>query len=73
MAVVNRNEVRNQLTLGTLKLARIRALKLGRVFSIARLPGPVPQGSVGAFHRFLLNSSYDAAPRMTGNLAKRKS
>jgi LysR family transcriptional regulator, transcriptional activator of the cysJI operon len=63
---VSRWAVRNQLSLGTLKLARIRGLKLSRKFSLAYRAGPEPTGNVGAFRRFLLSQSLDLAPRPTG-------
>lgn len=63
---VSRWAVRNQLSLGTLKLARIRDLKLSRKFSLAYASGPEPGGNVGAFRRFLLTRSRELAPRTTG-------
>ena len=63
---VSRWAVRNQLSLRTLKIARVRGLKLSRQFSIAYPAGPVPTGNVGAFHRFLLSTSLELAPRPTG-------
>ena len=66
IAFVSRWAVRNQLTLGTLKLAHVKGLTLSRVFSVAHRQGVVPQGSAGAFHRFLLSSAADSAPRATG-------
>jgi DNA-binding transcriptional LysR family regulator len=66
IAFVSRWAVRNQLTLGTLKLAHVKGLKLSRVFSVAHRQGAIPQGSAGAFHRFLLSSAYASAPRATG-------
>jgi DNA-binding transcriptional LysR family regulator len=63
---VSRWAVRNQLSLGTLKIARVRGLKLARQFSIAYPAGPAPSGNVGAFHRFLLSNSLELAPRPTG-------
>jgi LysR family transcriptional regulator, transcriptional activator of the cysJI operon len=66
---VSRWAVRNQLSLGTLKIARVRALKLSRQFSIAYPAGPAPTGNVGAFHRFLLSTSLELAPRPTGKQA----
>ena len=63
---VSRWAVRNQISLGTLKLARIRGLKLSRKFSMACPSGPEPSGSVGAFRSFLLGHSLDLAPRATG-------
>ena len=66
VAFVSRWAVRNQLTLGTLKIARVTGLRLARVFSVVYRLGPPPQGSAGAFHRFLLSNAYDVAPRPTG-------
>jgi LysR family transcriptional regulator, transcriptional activator of the cysJI operon len=66
---VSRWAVRNQLSLGTLKIARVRGLKLSRQFSIAYPAGPAPTGNVGAFHRFLLSTSLELAPRATGKQA----
>ena len=63
---VSRWAVRNQLSLGTLKVARVRRLKFSRQFSIAYPAGPAPTGNVGAFYRFLLSSSLEFAPRPTG-------
>jgi LysR family transcriptional regulator, transcriptional activator of the cysJI operon len=63
---VSRWAVRNQLSLGTLKIARVRGLKLARQFSIAYPSGPAPTGNLGAFRRFLLSQSGDIAPRPTG-------
>ncbi|WP_158792830.1 LysR substrate-binding domain-containing protein [Granulicella sp. L60] len=60
---VSRWAVRNQLFLGTLKLARIRDLKLSRRFSMAYPAGPLPTGSVGAFRSFLLSEANDIAPK----------
>ena len=66
---VSRWTVRNQLSLGTLKIARVRGLKLSRQFSIAYPAGPAPAGNVGAFYRFLLSTSLELAPRPTGKQA----
>jgi DNA-binding transcriptional LysR family regulator len=66
---VSRWAVRNQLALGTLKLARVRGLKLSRMFSIAYPAGPEPIGSARAFRMFLLARGLDLAPRVTGNVA----
>jgi LysR family transcriptional regulator, transcriptional activator of the cysJI operon len=63
---VSRWAVRNQLSLGTLKLARVRSLKLSRRFSMAYAAGPEPTGSVGAFRNFLLSRALELAPRATG-------
>ena len=63
---VSRWAVRNQLALGTLKLARVEDLKLSRRFSLAYPAGPEPSGSVGAFRTFLLtHASAIAPPRST--------
>ena len=66
---VSRWAVRNQLSLGALKIARVRGLKLSRQFSIAYPAGPAPTGNLGAFHRFLFSSSLELAPRPTGKQA----
>jgi DNA-binding transcriptional LysR family regulator len=66
---VSRWAVRNQLSLATLKIARVRGLKLSRQFSIVYPAGPAPRGNVGAFHRFLLSTSLELAPRPTGKQA----
>jgi len=68
---VSRWAVRNQLSLGTLKLARIRGLKLSRMFSLAYPAGPQPSGNAGAFRTFLLARSMDLTPRVTGRAAKK--
>jgi DNA-binding transcriptional LysR family regulator len=60
---VSRWAVRNQLALGTLKLARVDGLKLSRSFSLAYPAGPEPTGSVGAFRTFLLGHAAAVAPR----------
>lgn len=69
---VSRWAVRNQISLGTLKLARVRGLKLSRKFSMAFPAGPEPTGNVGAFRNFLLSRSLDIAPRATGKRAAEK-
>jgi DNA-binding transcriptional LysR family regulator len=66
LAFVSRWAVRNQLSLGTLKLVRIRGLKLSRKFMLAYPAGPELTGNAGAFRRFLLSQSLDLAPRPTG-------
>jgi len=68
IAFVSRWAVRNQLTLGTLKIAHVQGLKLKRVFSVAHCQGAVPQGSAGTFHRFVLSNAYEMAPRATGSV-----
>lgn len=70
---VSRWAVRNQLTLGTLRLARVRGLKLSRPFSVVTPAGPAPSGPAGAFRTFLLQHSTDFAPRATGRAKRRDS
>jgi hypothetical protein len=62
--------VRNQLTLGTLKLARVRGVTFPRMFSMAYPAGPEPTGNAGSFRSFLLAHALDLAPRVTGRAAK---
>ena len=69
---VSRWAVRNQLALGTLRLARVKSLQLSRMFSLAYPAGPEPTGNAGAFRRFILARSAEFAPRVTGK-ARRKS
>ena len=66
IAFVSRWAVRNQLALGTLKVVRVKGLKLARMFSLATAAGPDPSGTVGAFHRFVLEHAEQWAPRSTG-------
>jgi len=66
IAFVSRWAVRNQLALGTLKLARIKGLKLARMFALATAAGPDPSGVAGAFHRFVLENAEQWVPRSTG-------
>ncbi len=66
VAFVSRWAVRNQLTLGTLKLARVRGLRIARMFSLVYRSGPEPGGSAGAFRRFLLQEASEMGPRPTG-------
>lgn len=66
VAFVSRWAVRNQLTLGMLRLARVQGLKLSRMFSLVVPTGPYPAGNVGVFRRFLLAHSYDRVLRVTG-------
>lgn len=70
---VSRWAVRNQLSLGTLKLARVRGLKLARRFSMAYPAGPEPTGNVGAFRSFLRSSALDIAPSRPKHSAVQKS
>jgi DNA-binding transcriptional LysR family regulator len=71
-ALVSRWAVRNQLALGTLKLARVRGLALKRMFSIATAAGPEPVGTTGVFYRFVLERANQLALRSTGRVAPRK-
>jgi DNA-binding transcriptional LysR family regulator len=59
---VSRWAVRNQLALGTLKLSRVRGLRLSRKFSLAYPAGPAPSGNAGAFRSFILAHSLELAP-----------
>jgi DNA-binding transcriptional LysR family regulator len=65
--------VRNQLSLGALKVARVQGLKLSRQFSLAYPAGPEPTGTPGAFRSFLLAHPLDFAPRVTRNTASARS
>jgi LysR family transcriptional regulator, transcriptional activator of the cysJI operon len=69
IAFVSRWAVRNQLALGTLKLARVRSLDLARMFSLATVAGPEPAGLTRSFHRFVLERAEQLAPRATGRTA----
>lgn len=71
VAFVSRWAVRNQLSLGTLRLARVDGLKLSRMFSLALPAGPEPAGNVAAFRRFLLSHTYEQSLRVTGRLPKK--
>lgn len=66
IAFVSRWAVRNQLALGTLKLARVKGLKLARMFTLATAAGPEPSGISGAFCRFVMEHAEQWAPRPTG-------
>jgi DNA-binding transcriptional LysR family regulator len=71
---VSRWAVRNQLALGTAKLARVHGLKLSRRFSLAYPAGPEPSGNVDAFRSFLHSQALDLAPKRTkgdGALSKK--
>jgi LysR family transcriptional regulator, transcriptional activator of the cysJI operon len=70
IAFVSRWAVRNQLALGTLKLARVRGLDLARMFSLATVAGPEPAGLTRSFHRFVLERAEQLAPRPTGKAAR---
>ena len=65
---VSRWAVRNQLALGTLRLARVKGLGLSRMFSLAYPAGPEPVGNAGAFRRFILTRSPELVPRVTGRV-----
>lgn len=71
IAFVSRWAVRNQLALGTLKLARVRGLDLARMFSLATVAGPEPAGLTRSFHRFVLERAEQLVPRATGRTASR--
>jgi DNA-binding transcriptional LysR family regulator len=60
---VSRWAVRNQLSLGTLKVARVHGLKLSRRFSMAYAAGPEPTGVIGTFRKFLLSQAMEMAPK----------
>jgi DNA-binding transcriptional LysR family regulator len=68
---VSRWAVRNQLTLGTLKIARVRGATFSRMFSLAYPAGPEPTGNSAAFRSFLFDHSLDLAPRVTGRAMER--
>lgn len=67
---VSRWAVRNQLALGTLKLAYVSEMKLSRWFSLARPSGPEPGGNVAAFRTLLLSHTLDLTLRPTGRTAR---
>lgn len=69
---VSRWAVRNQLALGTLRVARVKGLGLSRMFSIATMAGPEPTGVAGAFRRFVLERAEELAPRATGRRSTAK-
>jgi DNA-binding transcriptional LysR family regulator len=64
---VSRWAVRNQLALGTLRVTRVKGLKLKRMFSLATMAGPEPMGVAGSFRRFVLERAEELAPRATGH------
>ncbi|RRA47396.1 LysR substrate-binding domain-containing protein [Acidipila sp. EB88] len=66
VAFVSRWAVRNQLALGTLRLAYARELKLARWLSVARALGPDTGGGAEAFRALLLSGMLEPAPRRTG-------
>lgn len=71
VAFVSRWAVRAQLALGTLRVARVKGLELGRVFAVVTAAGPEPAGVVGAFRRFVLERAEALAPRATGRAQER--
>jgi DNA-binding transcriptional LysR family regulator len=66
IAFVSRWALRNQLALGTLKLARIKGLNLTRMFFMATPAGPQLTGVTRLFQRFVLQKAEELAPRATG-------
>jgi DNA-binding transcriptional LysR family regulator len=72
IAFVSRWAVRSQLALGTLHLAHVRGLELGRMFSLATPAGPEPTGIAGAFYRFVQERAEGLTPRATGKPARSK-
>lgn len=68
VAFVSRWAVRNQLALGTLRLARVKGLRLSRMFSLAYPAGPEPAGNAGAFRHFILAHSLELILRVTGRV-----
>ncbi|MEO6924894.1 MAG: LysR substrate-binding domain-containing protein, partial [Bryocella sp.] len=68
---VSRWAVRNQLALGTLRLAHVKGLKLSRRFSVATPAGPEPGSVAGAFYRFILERAEELVPRSTGRPRKK--
>ncbi len=65
---VSRWAVRNQLSLGTLRVVHVKGLRLSRMFSLAYPAGPVPTGNAGAFRRLILAHSPELVPRVTGKV-----
>ncbi len=66
VAFCSRWAVRNQLALGSLRIARVQGLKLARMFSVALPAGPEPCGVTGAFARFVAERAEHHTPRTTG-------
>lgn len=60
---VSRWAVRNQLALSTLRLARVRGMRLARNFSLVYPAGPAPTGAVAAFRDTVRTVAPDLAPR----------
>jgi DNA-binding transcriptional LysR family regulator len=72
IAFVSRWAVRNQLALGSLRLAHVEDLPLQRMFSLAWPAGPEPAGVAAAFRRLVLDRAETLTPRPTGRPANRK-
>lgn len=68
---VSRWAVRNQLALGTLKLAHAKDLNLARRFSLARALGPEPKGNVEAFRALLFSPALDPEPLLTRSVDRK--
>jgi DNA-binding transcriptional LysR family regulator len=68
---VSRWAARNQLALGSVRLARVKGLRITRVFSLAYPAGPEPAGNPAAFRRFLQSTSPELLPRMAGKTKAR--
>jgi len=66
VAFVSQWAARNHLALGTVKLARVKGLKLARMFSLAWAAGPEPIGNPGAFRAFLLARGMKARNEVSG-------
>jgi LysR family transcriptional regulator, transcriptional activator of the cysJI operon len=62
--------VRNQLRLGTVKIARVRGVTLSRMFGVAYRSGPEPTGNAAAFRSYLLAHSPDLTSRTPAAEAK---
>lgn len=67
---VSRWAVRNQLALGTLRLAHLRGVTLARKFSLVYPAGPAPGGNAGVFRNFLLAGLNQLSIRPTGKAKK---
>ena len=63
--------IRNQLSLGTLKVVPVKGLQVRRMFCLAYPSGPAPTGNAGAFYRFVLARSESLVPRTTGHPPRR--
>ena len=66
---VSRWAVRKHLTLGTLKIARLRGVAFSRMLSLAYPAGPEPTGNTAAFRSYLLAHSFDLTPSVTSKAA----